>query len=428
MLSVAEVLQTEDARRAVADGDAGTVVRLVRTLATRLSQTELGAAIGYSQSMVSRIEQGRRCRRDMDVLRSIAGILGIPAAAVGLAESVFSVQPSGPTLSDVNRQEFLRAAAGFAASVALPRVVLAKDRPLIGAAEVRDCRHALTQLYEVDQQAGAGHVNAATTRLIRHVRDLLDATQYQPTIGRALREVAAAATENAGWVAFDAADEDTARRWWLGARHLADLDDLTSVSTVVLASMSLAAADGRRGPEAVQLARAARSADLTPRVQSLLAAREALGHAASGDKPGALREFAVAEKLFERGTHSDDPDWISFWGPCDFAAHQSKAAEMLGDYATTETLARAGLAAEDATRWERNHVLNGVRLGSVLTRRRAYDEAIGTLAPAVAAVGTISSGRLRRNLKAAVGRIAQQKTYRPAREFTAWAGQMLASA
>ena len=72
-------------REAAAAGKVGEVIRLVRR-AHGLSQRQLGATTGRSQSTISRIERGGPGTRDVATLRQLGSELGIAPVLLGLAE------------------------------------------------------------------------------------------------------------------------------------------------------------------------------------------------------------------------------------------------------------------------------------------------------------------------------------------------------
>src|SRR3954452_22026959 len=96
---------------AVQDGDAGTVMRLARR-AKGETQRQTGDACGYSQSEISRIENGRARVHDIRILERLARRLEIPPQLLRLAP--FDVDPDW----SVRRRDFLaRAASGAAAAI-----------------------------------------------------------------------------------------------------------------------------------------------------------------------------------------------------------------------------------------------------------------------------------------------------------------------
>ena len=72
----------------------GELVRLARVSAG-WRQGELGAKCGYSASQISRWETGRIPLRDVGVMRTLAGVLGLPPEAFGLTAA--DTTPNSPT-------------------------------------------------------------------------------------------------------------------------------------------------------------------------------------------------------------------------------------------------------------------------------------------------------------------------------------------
>src|SRR3954451_3311027 len=89
---------------AVQNGEAGTVIRLARR-AKGATQRQTGDACGYSQSEISRIENGRARVDDIRILERLAGRLDNPPQLLGLAP--FDIDPHWPE----RRRDFLTKAA-----------------------------------------------------------------------------------------------------------------------------------------------------------------------------------------------------------------------------------------------------------------------------------------------------------------------------
>jgi transcriptional regulator with XRE-family HTH domain len=90
---------------AVRLGDAGAVIRLARHAKCE-TQRQTGEACGYSQSEISRIENGRAYVHDIRTLERLSGHLEIPRHFLGLAP----LDVDAATL-DVRRRDFLKEAA-----------------------------------------------------------------------------------------------------------------------------------------------------------------------------------------------------------------------------------------------------------------------------------------------------------------------------
>lgn len=185
------------------------------------------------------------------------------------------------------------------------------------------------------------------------------------------------------------------------------------------------------GPEAVELAQAATAVakdDGTPRLLSLLAAREAIGHAQAGDSSAAISSVARARHWLDQGEQSAEPFWLGFYGPADLAWHETLAALLIRNGQLAETSARAALAKVDGTAFPRNQVLLTARLGSVLTQVGHLDEAINVTSRAVHGVHNIrGSGRTVSDLRHTINLLGKQN-YPPAKSFAIAAHRLLPTA
>lgn len=413
---------------AVAAGDSGTVIRLARR-ALGWSQQRLAEHAGYSQATISRLERSKsRAAQDTVVLADLAEALGIPPAALGVAS-----KSAGPTtLADVDRREFLAGAVTLAVTAMLPHGVAIAGPGRIDATDAAQCRTALRRLFEMDDAQGGGSVYHLAAGMAQRLQDALRRGTYPGAVGHELYEVTAATMEHAGWLAYDAGRAETARRWWLETCHLADLADVPDARVTALASMALqASTDPMRGPDTVDLARAARAAakdQHTPTLLSLLAAREAVGHARSGDRVAAASAIAEARRWLDHGRRGDEPLWLGFWGAADLAWHETQAAAATGRTTLAETAARAALANVDAEAFPRNHALYAVRLGLVLTQVGQLDEAVSVTGYAFQRVDAVrGSRRIVSDLRRTVDLLGAQ-SYSPARTFADAARHLLPTA
>ncbi|MGH3623999.1 MAG: hypothetical protein ACRDQ5_19785 [Sciscionella sp.] len=160
--------------------------------------------------------------------------------------------------------------------------------------------------------------------MTKRLRTALQRGTVAPSAEHELQRVTAATTYQTGWLAYDAGQQDAARHWWLEACHLANLTEIPEAHVAALATMALQASDGpARGREVVELAQRARTVahtgNATPTVLSVLAAREAVGHAMSGDRGAATSAMSEARRQLDHGRSADDPLWVGFWTPADLA-------------------------------------------------------------------------------------------------------------
>lgn len=142
----------------------GDVLRRARN-AKRLSQGEVGNAVGYSGSWLSRVETGK-IQPDDDILGSLCGVLGLTAADVGLEGD------------DVHRRKVLSLGLGVGIAAALPGTASAAidpkelvERSLFRLPETRPASRealasALVQARSVFQEAQYGRLSRTLPSLI----------------------------------------------------------------------------------------------------------------------------------------------------------------------------------------------------------------------------------------------------------------------
>jgi transcriptional regulator with XRE-family HTH domain len=420
---VVAVLLSPQGLSAVAAGATGTIIRLIRQ--TRgWNQQELANRAGYSQATISRLERGMsRAVRDTAVLTDIAHTLDVPPAVLGVA----SDPEHRPILDNVDRRGFLGGAAGLAVTVLLPAAVVSPGR--IEVADVTQCWSALRRLFEMDDCHGGAAVYQVAEEMAQRLDDAVRRGTYTPSVGWELQKVTAATMEHTGWLAYDAGWPHKARYWWLETCHLADLADIPDARVTALASMALQTGNtpggGQETVDLVQAARATADDQATPILLSLLAAREALGHAQAGDRNAATSAIGHSRQFLDQGRRGDEPFWLDFWGPADLAAHEISVALATGQGKLAETAARTALASVDAKVFSRNRVSYASQLGLILIRRGQLDEAIAVTNNAMQGINTVhGSGRIVARLNRTID-LLEQQNYPPAKTFVTAARRLL---
>jgi hypothetical protein len=136
----------------------------------------------------------------------------------------------------------------------------------------------------------------------------------------------------------------------------------------------------------------------------MLDAREALGHAGTGDAASAHAALGRARKHVET-KHDADPRWLAFYGPDDLASHEHRVALMLGDLAAAEVASRIAHALDDPIAYPRNYTLGLIELADVLARRHEVDESAAFATEAALAAADLDSGRVTRGLRSVAKRL-----------------------
>jgi transcriptional regulator with XRE-family HTH domain len=420
---VLNILTSARGRTAVASGSHGTVVRLVRQ-ALGLHQSHVATRSGYSQATISRIEQNHL--RDPVVLMDLADALSIPRGIFGGRPDNDSL--TGPSLEDMERREMLKAALAVASAAMLPTAV-SDPSPgrKIGLAVVNECWTALDRLQNLEATQGGGVVYELTAGMATRLRSTLSGASYTAAVGRSLRQVTAATMIQAGWQAYDARQREAARRWWLETLHLSDLGDgIEQWRMSALASLSREAADSAdRGHDVIGLAQsAAKITGASPAMLSLLAAREAMGHAALGNDAASASALTRAQRLLDRGRAENEPQWLRFWGPGDLAIHEMHVARLSGRMPAAERAAQEAVASVDPIAAPRNHAIYVAHLGNSLARVGKYEEAVAVSRQALSSTVRKGSQRVTAELRE-TARLLAGATYGPARDFATTIDRLL---
>jgi transcriptional regulator with XRE-family HTH domain len=424
--AVVAVLLSPQGRAAVAAGATGAIICLLRD-ALGWTQQDLADRSGYSQSTISRIERGiTRAARDTVVLTDIAAALGVPPEILGIA----SIPDQRSILENVERRKFLGGSTSLAVAALLPQNVVTPGR--IDATDVAQCWTALRRLYQLDDRHGGGTVYQLSEEMARRLQDAVRRGSYPPAVGDELRKVTAATMEHAAWLAFDTGWQDKARLWWLETCHFAQVNEVPEVRVTALVTMAQQAIHAGDGQEVLELVHTARKTahdqDRNPLLLSLLAGREALGHALAGDRRAAVSALGQAHQRLDRGRRGDEPFWLDFWGPACLAWNEARVALATRQGKAAEVAARAAFASADAALYPRNRTHIAANLGFILAQRGQLDEAISVTTEAIqGAPAVCGSGLLVADLHRTVDLLGHQK-YTPATTFAAAARRLLPTA
>jgi transcriptional regulator with XRE-family HTH domain len=394
-----------------------------------MTQEALAEQIGAAVSTVARWERGeaiprsRNRRRYAEALDlTVDELDAILDADTPPAADIARYRQRGEARHDtgaeeVNRREFVAAMAATAAagagSVARP------PRPRVGVADVARLRAEVHDLHALDDQYGGAIVYRQALARADHVRELLDRSTYSPTVGRDLQVVAGQLTELSGWLAFDAGHHERARQLWTEALYVARVAENDRLTVAVMTSMCLQTLHLGHSREALDLAGAAQRIArpfATPRLLSMLAAREARARSLMRDGAGCHSTLLRSEQLLDEGPSADDEDWLAFWGPADFYCAVAAAQMALGAPAEAERASRAAVAASEPT-YPRNQALYQADLAESLAAQHRFDEAATLASAALSRVPDVSSGRLRDDLVSLGSRLEPHRSEHAVQQY-----------
>lgn len=229
------------------------------------------------------------------------------------------------------------------------------------------------QLKNIDNAHGGGAALPMTMGYLRHETPLLNGLRQADPTDRALIDVFALFWLDAGWMAYDAAEQLLAAENFTRALRLAHTVGDRLLGGRVLAAMSHQAIYLGQVRQAIDYAQAARAATkivATPRTIAMLAAMEACAHAAAGDAPACRKALGEAEQAVALIRAQPEPDGLDFdeggyWG------HAARAYRDLGRLAEAEQCAQKSvglcLPAHGRTRAQRYaiHAAAHLRMGEI---------------------------------------------------------------
>jgi len=262
--------------------------------------------------------------------------------------------------------------------------------------DVEDLRQARMQFLGIDRRQGGGSARQwVGDYLGQHVAPLLR-RPVPAAVARDLYGAAAQLTEQCGYMHYDAASHGIAQRLFIQALRLAKAAGDRVLSAHVMSNLSVQAVYLGRGAEAVQLARAARTAAGTTPPPALLARlndTEARGHALLLDERESRAALARAADHLTRAEPAQGPDWLTAYTP---AHHAGTAMHVLRDLGhPTEAARHARAALPTGTGGVRSNALHRILHASVLLRMKETDQACVVAADVVGSSGAVESDRLR---------------------------------
>ena len=360
-------------RRAFAELDLGAALTIIRT-GPGLSQLEFATLLGWSQSAVARAEAGQRdSLYDIRRLFEVVDAVGMPREALiplmlgRSGEEQIEREETGDM--SMNRRQFGGGLAGLAA-VTDPSQIPVPIK--VDAAHVRYLHSSVEKLWTKDQSVGGGSLTRDGLYLYHRARRMLDEADYSEATGRQLMSATGELAVCVGWLAHDADDQNLARELYSEARLLADQSGDDGLAIRAMEKMALQSAylahkgypGGAR--EAVRLSERATELarhDPSPQLHALLASREAVSHAAVGDRQGFTVAIARAWREVDRGFADDGPVWLRFMNSSEITAREATGRSYLGDFVAAAALYRRSL---DATLSPRNGAIYRAGLAAAL--------------------------------------------------------------
>lgn len=317
-----------EVREASRRGDYGRVIELVRK-DRRMTQTQLGQALGLSQPAVSRLEKRGTGTYQTNVLVSAAAHLEITPDLVGLSGD--RPKPRARDDDDMHRRALLGGAIAAAAAPALAALPTAADASSGQAAALRLSTTAYRRLDGSIPSQNLEDAVQAHLRLIQATARTADDEHRMR-----LAAVGSEAASLSGWLAWDMGNHGSARARYGAAVNAARSAGDPLLTAYQVGSLASFEAHAGNGVQALNLAGRARRAlrGRSPAVaDAWLSSIEALGHAAAGDRRSADKALVRSRKAAEGlpGQQAPPPwPWVFSFTAEKVAAHRVTCGAWLG--------------------------------------------------------------------------------------------------
>lgn len=340
-----DVWKQRDMREALAQRDVSEIFRQLRRHG--VSQRQIAASTGQSQSEVSEILKGRQVMA-YDVLSRIADGLGVPRGYMGLAYDGATAMRVASTTSDpqaeedesVKRRKFLSHAAAVTMGAAVlgtgesawaPASAQTPAPVRIGMTDVQQIQAATKALRDLDYRYGGGTCRDAVVAQLSWAQQLLESTagdQVRKQLFVALADMHSLA----GWTSFDTGLLDPARGHFGKALEFAKQAGDDSLVACVLYRMGRVYLHYQEPNEALklfQLGQIAAQESGSALTVAVLCANEAWAYGMLNKADQAQKMIGRTKDEFARADISEAPDWVRFFNENDLHCMIGSAQDAL---------------------------------------------------------------------------------------------------
>ncbi len=325
-----------DMKRALADHDISTVYRLLRRVG--ISQRQIAALTGQSQSEVSEILKGRQVMA-YDLLARISDGLCIPRGYMGLAfvgatgKSVVGPPDDAAAKEDesVKRRKLLThgTAVLFGTTVLgadhgewLPSAIQTPAPSTIGMTDVKQVEAATRAMRALDYQFGGGACRDAVVAQLSWAQRLLSASATDVVRARLFR--ALGDLQNlAGWTTFDVGLLDSSRSHFaIALEYAKQSGDSGLMSNIMyrIGRIYLHHGEPNDALKWFQLGQLAAQDSGSGLAVSVLCGNEAWAYAMMG-KPDLAKKLLIRSRdELARANPDEVPDWAKFYNQTEIHA------------------------------------------------------------------------------------------------------------
>ena len=331
-----EVWEEAEMKRVLVDRDISSVYRLLRRVG--ISQRQIAALTGQSQSEVSEILKGRQVMA-YDVLARISDGLGIPRGYMGLAydDATATNLVASPDDALVEEDESVkrRKLLAHGAAVMFGTAVLGADSGKwlpspsqtpapsnIGMTDVKQVEAATRAMRALDYQFGGGACRDAVVAQLSWAQRLLSASGkdlVRTRLYRALGDL----QNLAGWTTFDVGLLDSSRSHFAAALEFAKQSGDSGLLSNIMYRIGRVYLHHDAPNDALkwfQLGQIAAQDSGSELAVAVLCGNEAWAYAMMGDDVQARKLLGRSRDELARADLSEAPDWARFYNETDMNA------------------------------------------------------------------------------------------------------------
>jgi transcriptional regulator with XRE-family HTH domain len=272
-------------------------------------------------------------------------------------------------------------------------------------------------IVELDNRFGGSDLARLAVRFFRSVHQQLGTGAYEPAIERDLQATAGELAEVAGWLLYDADQQEDVRRMNQEALYFSRLAGDRRMELLTLQNASMHAGHLGRPREALHLARSVLESGsrLSPRVRTLFLVRKARALAQGGDEH-ALRLFDQVRSHYEDGVRESDPKWAWWVHERELAWHEGMALVDLER--PHEAVEKFEQSLEMTSHQVRGRYLHLGYLLSAQVKVKAWSDVETTMRQIATMVSDVSSTRTVVLLAAILAELQHEQVPRSTREIS----------
>jgi transcriptional regulator with XRE-family HTH domain/tetratricopeptide (TPR) repeat protein len=367
---------------------------------TGAAQAQLAYTAGVSQAQISRLIHAKSRTPTIQTVLGIVDGFGVPRLLAGLAPQGLDELVRRKTTPDLQTSRAsMKRPAGRGVVVQLLSSLTDDMQPEPVDVIRLEPGDVVSDLYALDDRYGGGALADLAERRLHSIAGQLQDVSLPPSAEARVQRVMGELSVCAGWVAYDAGQQERAQCLYKDALYFAHLANDKPLRIHVLGHMSMQANRLHRTGEAIHLAEAAlsdaRGTDL--RLRSLLIMRIARAASQSRDQALLRDSRRKARQLLDRaGAEDERPSWFRFFNEMELTGLEGICAVYTGQYGDAATAFRQVITHKGT--YLRNKAVYTALLAETLARAGQIEESLSVVHEALPMLTQVTSPRMQERL------------------------------